>query len=288
MLFGMATRSLLSIFLGILALSLWSLVCQAQDNYEIQVYGSETIPPKTTMVELHSNYIFQGSKTTVDGVLPTQHELHETVEITQGITPWFETGFYIFTAVPNNQGWQYVGDHIRPRVRAPESWHWPVGVSLSTEFGYARPEFTTGPWSLELRPIVDQKAGRLYWAVNPTVDKSFSGLDSKRGWEFNPNVKVSWDLNPKIAAGLEYYGGVGPVVKWDSIDQQSQQFIPAIDLNLSEKWEFNFGVGGGVTRSTAHLIVKMILGRKLTWGRSTKEATGGTTTPEKLSPISQQ
>ena len=74
----MATRSLLPTVLGILALSLWSLVCQAQDNYEIQVYGSETIPPKTTMVELHSNYIFQGSKTTVDGVLPTQHELHET------------------------------------------------------------------------------------------------------------------------------------------------------------------------------------------------------------------
>ncbi len=25
-------------------------------------------------------------------------------------------------------GSQWVGDHIRPRVRVPESWHWPVGV----------------------------------------------------------------------------------------------------------------------------------------------------------------
>jgi hypothetical protein len=103
MLFRMATRAHLATVLGILALSLCSLVCQAQDNYEIQVYGSETIPPKTTMLELHSNFVLQGSKTTEQGVLPTQHELHETVEITQGITPWFETGFYIFTAVPNNQ-----------------------------------------------------------------------------------------------------------------------------------------------------------------------------------------
>ena len=275
-------------FLLLSAFALTCICAFAQDNYEIQVYGSETVAPKNTMVELHSNFTFEGSKTLIDGQEPTNHAEHETLEITQRITPWFETGFYVFTSAKAGYGWQYVGDHIRPRVRAPESWHWPVGVSLSTEFGYARPEFTTGPWSLELRPIVDQKAGRLYWAVNPTVDKSFSGLDSKRGWEFNPNVKVSWDLNPKIAAGLEYYGGVGPVVKWDSIDQQSQQFIPAIDLNLSEKWEFNFGVGVGVTRSTDHLIVKMILGRKLTWGRSTKEATGGTTTPEKLSPISQQ
>ena len=86
MLVGMAMRFLLSIVFGILTLCLCSPVCQAQDNYEIQVYGSETVAPKTTMVELHSNYTFQGSKTTVDGVIPTEHELHETVEITQGIT----------------------------------------------------------------------------------------------------------------------------------------------------------------------------------------------------------
>jgi hypothetical protein len=32
----------------------------AQDNYEIQVYGSETVPAGSTMVELHSNYTFRG------------------------------------------------------------------------------------------------------------------------------------------------------------------------------------------------------------------------------------
>ena len=104
---------------AVLGFCLLSSAVFAQDNYEIQVYGSETVAPKTTMVELHSNFLFQGSKTTEDGVLPTEHELHETVEITQGFTPWFETGFYIFTTVPNGQGWKWVGDHIRPRVRVP-------------------------------------------------------------------------------------------------------------------------------------------------------------------------
>ena len=41
---------------------------------------------------------------------------------------------------------------------------------------------------------------------------------------------------------------------------QQHQFFPAIDLNLSPKWEINFGVGAGVTSSTDHLISKMILG----------------------------
>jgi hypothetical protein len=32
---------------------------------------------------------------------------------------------------------------------------------------------------------------------------------------------------------------------------------------VSPKWEFNFGVGVGVTHGTDHLLVKMILGYRL-------------------------
>src|ERR1700722_4177110 len=108
----------------------------AQGNYEIQVYGADTVAPHETMVELHSNFTFEGSKFTTDGTFPTNHQLHETVEITHGINPWFETGFYIFTSAQDGEGWDWVGDHIRPRVRVPESWKWPVGLSMSAEVGY--------------------------------------------------------------------------------------------------------------------------------------------------------
>ena len=36
------------------------------------------------------------------------------------------------------------------------------------------------------------------------------------------------------------------------------------DLNFSPKWEFNFGVVVGLTGGTDHLLVKMILGRRVT------------------------
>ena len=39
-----------------LAPCLFALSVPAQDNYEIQVYGSETVSIGKTMVELHSNY----------------------------------------------------------------------------------------------------------------------------------------------------------------------------------------------------------------------------------------
>jgi len=78
-----------------------------QGNYEIQVYGVDTVPPLRTMVELHSNFTFEGFKTPLAGVLPDEHQLHETVEITQGWNDWFETGFYIFTSAGPRQGYKW-------------------------------------------------------------------------------------------------------------------------------------------------------------------------------------
>src|SRR5271169_3794639 len=101
----MSFRFIVPGLFALVVLAYASLPSVAQDNYEIQVYGSETVLPKTTMVELHSNFNFQGTKGVVEGVYPTIHALHETVEITHGFTPWFETGFYIFTSATSAHGW---------------------------------------------------------------------------------------------------------------------------------------------------------------------------------------
>lgn len=232
----------------------------AQDNYEIQVYGSELVDRGHTMVELHSNFTFQGSKTIEDGMLPTNHQLHETIEITHGFSDWFECGFYIFTAEKSGLGIDWVGDHIRPRFAIPKKWKWPVGLSLSNEVGYQRSQFSTDTWTWEMRPILDQQAGRWYWSFNPTFDKSIHGLSKSQGFVFSPNVKVSYDFTRKITGGVEYYGSVGPATEFLPVREQQHQIFPSIDLNVSPKWEINFGLGVGITASTDHLIAKMILG----------------------------
>jgi hypothetical protein len=249
---------LLPLLIGVLAFR--PMPVAAQDNYEIQVYEYETVAPGHTMVELHSNFTIEGSKRMIDGLYPTNHAIHETLEITHGFTDWFEVGFYIFTSARSGQGWQWVGDHLRPRFRVPEKWHWPVGVSLSNEIGYQRRQFSLDTWTWEMRPIVDQKVGRWYWSLNPTLDRAFHGPDVHQGVVFSPNFKLSYDFTPKISGGLEYYGSVGPVTGFDAVSQQQHQIFPAIDLNLAPQWEINFGLGVGMTRSTDHLIAKMILG----------------------------
>ncbi len=243
----------------------------AQNNYEIQVYGADTVAPQSTMVELHSNFTVDGSKPlpgsvfAADRLYPTNHVEHETLEVTTGLNDWSEVGFYVFTAERDGQGAQWVGDHIRPRVRVPDSWHWPVGASLSMEFGYQRRTFSTDTWTLELRPIIDKSFGRWYLATNLAVDRSFHGQSVNQGVTFAPAGKVSYDFSRVVSAGLEYYADYGTFFDPDTLHNQQQQLFVVSDLNVSPQWEINFGVGVGPTSATDHLIVKGILGRHFDW-----------------------
>ena len=191
------------------------------------------------MVELHSNYTIDGQTKTIDGVYPTNHQEHETLELTQGINNWSEVGFYVFTSWQDGHGVQWVGDHIRPRVRVPDSWHWPVGVSLSTEIGYQRPEYSPDTWTWEIRPIIDKAMGRWYLAFNPALERTLHGPDVNQGLGFAPAFKVSYDFTPVISAGFEYYADYCSITTPCAVHDQQQQLFAVTDLNVSPNWEIN-------------------------------------------------
>lgn len=50
----------------------------AQDNYEIQVYRSETMAPGVFLTELHSNYTVEASTTGQYGLAATRGQEHDT------------------------------------------------------------------------------------------------------------------------------------------------------------------------------------------------------------------
>jgi hypothetical protein len=241
-------------------------LAHAQANYEIQVYAADTVAPGTLMVELHSNFTATGEKDTVDGVYPTNHQLHETLELTQGLNDWSEVGFYVFTSEQDGHGLQWVGDHIRPRVRVPESWGWPLGVSLSMEIGYQRPAYSPDTWTWEIRPIIDKAIGRWYFAINPALERTLHGPGVSEGFDFSPGVKISYDFTKVVSAGIEYYADYGRLGNFAPAHEQQQQIFFVTDLNVSPAWEINFGVGVGATGATDHLIFKAILGRRIDWG----------------------
>jgi hypothetical protein len=231
-----------------------------QDNYEIQVYSSETVAKHHTLVELHSNFTFDGTKQMTNKVLPTNHMLHETVEITHGFTSFFELGFYFFNAIGDDHRTSYVGSHIRPRVMVPKTWNWPVGLSLSLEAGYQKREYSEDDWSLEIRPIIDKQIGDLYLSFNPVFDKSFHGVNKNAGYVFSPNAKAAYNITKVVSSGFEYYGAFGPLNNIPPALDQGHQLFLAMDLAWSPEWEFNCGYGLGFTNSTDNAIFKVILG----------------------------
>jgi hypothetical protein len=239
----------------------------SQGNYEIQVYASPTMTRGQTMFELHSNFTFDGEKNIVEGVRPSFHSLHETLEITQGITDNFEIGFYFFTNYTNPYGYKYVGSHIRPRISVPEKWKWPVGISLSTEFGFQRRKYSSETWSIEIRPIIDKQFKNFYIAFNPTFGIGLKNASNDHTPDFEPNLKTSYTFN-KVALGLEYYGDIGQLDQIPGISQQSHALFLVADLDIDPKWEINVGPGWGLTKATDGFVFKLLVGRRISWKHS--------------------
>ena len=87
------------------------------------------------------------------------------------------------------------------------------------------------------------------------------------GVTFASAAKVSYDVTRRLSMGVEYYGDLGPITGFYPVQEQQQTIMPAIDLNLGPNWEVNFGAGIGLTGSTDHLLVKLILGRRFKFGK---------------------
>lgn len=85
---------------------------------------------------------------------------------------------------------------------------------------------------------------------------------------FNPNIKLGWQLGPKVSVGGEYYGTTGSIVRLAPSSEQSHVLYPSIDLFLSPDWEFNAGYGMQLSGTGDHDILKVIIGRRIKhWGR---------------------
>jgi hypothetical protein len=214
---------------------------------------------------LHSNFTFKGGTTIDKGVLPSNHSLHETIEITHGITDNFELGFYLFTNYTPNYGWKVVGTHIRPRIAAPAKWKLPVGLSLSAEIGFQKAEYSAETFSMEIRPIIDKTFGNLYLCLNPVLGLSFQGVETQSAPSFAPNIKTSYAFTPKYSLGLEYYGDMGAINQFNKLPEQNHALFVVADLYVDPKWEINFGPGFGLTDATDKLVFKVLMGRRINW-----------------------
>ena len=215
------------------------------------------------MFEFHTNFIPSGTHDTADGMYPNHHQFHETLEITPRLDALFrDRALHRNRAVRAGRRREIHG-LAHPAALSPAGFGAvPFKVSVSLEYAFNQPGFDPNRQTLEIRPIFERQRGRLYLSINPDLSVAVKGPDAGSAPGFEPNAKIGWDWTKQISAGLEYYAETGPVKHFDPLGEQHHLLFPALDLNVSPDWEFNFGVGHGFTSTSEHWIVKAIVGRR--------------------------
>lgn len=244
----------------VLVLLSFCAFARAQDIFEIQVYEYKTTPKNTWNLETHLNHMTVGAKQSEGRAAPTDNVVHLTWELTRGITENFEIAGYLMSAQRPGGGYEFAGWRVRPRVRAPEAWRWPVDVSLSFEVAFPRPQYDNNTVTLEIRPIIEKTLDRWRLSFNPVVGRALKGPESE--FDFEPGAKVAYFLRGKdrLNVGMEYYGSIGPLTGFAPAAEQVHLLFPSADIYFSGKLMLNLGVGFGVTHAGERLILKSRLG----------------------------
>jgi len=233
-------------------------VAEAQDPFEIEVYGSETAPRRAWELDTHLNYTARGT-TAFDGpVAPTEHQVHLAFELTRGLTDHWEVTAYLLSAYRPGPGVEYAGWRVRSRVRAPEAWRLPVDLGLAAELEFSPAAYDESTAGLEIRPILEKRIGRLQLQFNPVIERSLAEHDTSGDaeWEFEPSGRVGVAVSKVVALSVEYYGKGGLFGSTLPGSEQVHQFYPGVDLKLGDDVELNVGVGFGTTAAGNRLVFK--------------------------------
>src|SRR2546428_3011527 len=147
-------------------------VAEAQDPFEIEVYGSETAPRRAWELDTHLNYTARGT-TAFDGpVAPTEHQVHLAFELTRGLTDHWEVTAYLLSAYRPGPGVEYAGWRVRSRVRAPEAGRLPDDLGLAAELEFSPAPYDESAGGLEVSPLPDKRIGGLPLQFHPWIQRS--------------------------------------------------------------------------------------------------------------------
>jgi hypothetical protein len=225
---------------------------------EIQVYTDEMNEAGKFGVELHLNYVPQGSKVlSHPGEIPSNHRFQAMPEFSYGISESFEAGLYVPFAISNDGNFYATG--LRPRIKyihhpeEPSIFFWGV----NTEFGYSTLKVTDSMWGMEIRPILGARTEDWLLAFNPIVNIPLSKGGMHKA-AFEPALKISRKMNDELAIGIEHYSNLGPVSDLQGWKNQEHSIFATADFEI-KGMDVNFGIGHGYHNGEDDWVVKSII-----------------------------
>lgn len=232
----------------------------AQAADEIQVYNAEIAKVGEWTIQQHLNYALSGRRVPdFPGGLIPNHALQGTPEFAQGITPWWEWGFYIPWALDQRMQFDSNAAKIRTLFVTPDADKREFFYGINFEFAYATHKFCECRWTTEIRPIVGWRKDGLEFIVNPILDLSYG---RKGDMEFAPAARLAKTIAQDVQLGVEYYANFGSVRQFLPLRDQEHNIYGVIDFKAGI-FDVNFGVGYGLTPGSDRWMTKMIIGTEL-------------------------
>jgi hypothetical protein len=238
------------------ALALPPRVALAVDAFEIQVYDGTANPAGAAGLELHVNDVARGLTVAPAPELAPNHQAHFTLEPSYGLTPSWEVGGYLQTALRPDGGFDLAGAKARSKLVTPPWWSARARLGLHVELSFVPRRYEAEGWGLELRPIAAWDVGRYRLAANPIVGVSLTG----GGATFEPAALAVYELPGLLSVGLEYYAGLGDLLGFSRLRDQEHYLYEVANLLCVRNVELNVGVGEGLTPASNPIVVKLILG----------------------------
>jgi hypothetical protein len=240
----------------------------AQDPFEIHVLEYEDLQPGDLTIEVHTNFVGQGTTVMRGPAAATQDQAHVTFELTGAVVPEFSFGIMQLNerlpgGPPQSTGWRFV-----PHFYVPTSWHLPALLGVTAEFSFEKVLPGGVTRTVEILPIVEKRFGRWKADVNPTIEKVLSGYNPDRGWDFGLAARVAYERMQQFTPSLEYYSDFGALPVLLPIRSEVHQIVPGGDFHLTRNVTLNVGVGVGLTSAGDRLFYKSRL--EVSWGGRAK------------------
>jgi hypothetical protein len=239
----------------------------AAQSDEIQVYDGGLAAKGTFNLTLHNNYIAKGlTEPAFEGAVVADKSWNGVPEWAFGVTDWFEAGLYLpLYSLDKDMGFGINGFKLRALFAAPHGDDRKFVYGANFEFSHNAKRWDTTRITSEIRPIVGWHFKTFDLIFNPIVDTAYDGFGNL---EFVPSVRLALNVAPKWQAAVEHYADYGRFNDFYSKEQQSHQIYAVVD-HSGKTWDFEFGVGFGLTDASDSLTFKMILARDL-WKRKPK------------------
>jgi hypothetical protein len=235
---------------------------RAVDPFEIQVYDGAVNAPGQFGIETHLNSVIAGRHDAVAPELPSHHQSHFTAEFAVGITPWWEAGAYLQTALIADGSFRYPGSKLRSKFVLPARADGPFRLGVNLEISRLPEEFDRDRWGAEIRPIATwtSAGGRVFASVNPIVDISLAGPGRGDAPSFEPALTMLYVADGLASFGLEYYADLGPIGSSTPAGAQEHYLYEVFNLLKWKRLELNAGVGEGLTEGSNRFVAKAIVG----------------------------